>query len=344
MTQEQASSPELGRTAWFNPLASGLSPLGRAGRIIIWAFFLYVISAPFIMWYEYNRAFPPFFNPVPAQGTAPESQKAVPPGEVFTDTIITLSRGMLKAWLPNDVIYPTVLLDNPQNFQMGQLEIIRYSTRVLRDKLSRQRTTDKIDPQADRAFTDFSNNPHLWIFPAAEAKFNDGIQALQAYRQGLPKGTSHFYPRADNLIELLEQYTSLLGGVDTRLANAPRDVGKRLSEETAGDSTQQGERMLKVAVPWSQIDDNFYFARGVAYAMFEMMLAVRWEFRDVLQIKRSGELMDSIVEDLRLADFEPMMVLNGSRDSIFANHSLKLMATLENVRQKMINLQQMLER
>ena len=344
MNEEQASRPELGRTAWFNPLASGLSPLGRAGRIILWAFFLYVISAPFIMWYEYNRAFPPFFNPIPAQGNALESQKAVPPGEVFTGTIITLSRGMLKAWLPNDVIYPTVLLDNPQNFQMGQLEIIRYSTRVLRDKLSRQRTTDKIDPQADRAFTDFSNNPHLWIFPAAEAKFNDGIQALQAYRQGLPKGASHFYPRADNLIELLEQYTSLLGGVDTRLANAPRDVGKRLSEETAGDSTQQGEQMLKVAVPWSQIDDNFYFARGVAYAMFEMMLAVRWEFRDVLQIKRSSELMDSIVEDLRLADFEPMMVLNGSRDSIFANHSLKLMATLENVRQKMINLQQMLER
>jgi len=97
-------------------------------------------------------------------------------------------------------------------------------------------------------------------------------------------------------------------------------------------------------VPWTQIDDNFYFARGVAYAMFEMMLAVRWEFRDVLQIKRSSELMDSIVQDLRLADFEPMVVLNGSRDSIFANHSLKLMATLENVRQKMINLQQMLER
>ncbi len=64
----------------------------------------------------------------------------------------------------------------------------------------------------------------------------------------------------------------------------------------------------------------------------------------MLQIKRSGELMASIVDDLRLADFEPLVVLNGSRDSIFANHSLKLMATLENVRQKMINLQQMLER
>ncbi|MBU1277456.1 MAG: DUF2333 family protein [Proteobacteria bacterium] len=344
MKKDQDTQPELGRTAWFNPLAAGLSPLGRIWRVILWAFLLYVISAPFVMWYEYNRAFPPFFNPVPSQSTAPESQRATPAGEVFTNTMITLSQGMLRAWLPNDVFYPSIFLDNPQNFQMGQLEIIRYSTRVLRDKLSRQRTTDKIDPQADRAFTDFSNNPHLWIFPAAEAKFNDGIQALRAYRQGLGIGKSHFYPRADNLIELLEQYTSLLGGVDTRLSNAPRDVGQRLSEETAGDSTQQGEKMLKVAVPWNQIDDNFYFARGVAYAMFEMMLAVRWEFRDVLQIKRSSELMDSIVDDLRLADFEPLVVLNGSRDSIFANHSLKLMATLENVRQKMINLQQMLER
>ena len=344
MKAEQTGDSQAGGTSWFNPLAQGLSPLGRAWRVFLWAFLLYVIAAPFVMWYEYDRAFPPFFNPVPAQVQGPKNQNAAVPGEVFTATLVTLSRNMLESWLPNDVIYPSVLLDNPQNYQLGQLEIIRYSTRVLRDKLSRQRTTDKIDPQADRAFTEFSNNPHLWIFPAAEAKFASGMKSLQAYAQGLAKNESHFYPRADNLIELLEQYTSLLGGVDTRLSNAPRDVSRRLSEETAGDSTQQGEQVVKVKVPWTQIDDNFYFARGVAYAMYEMMLAVRWEFREVLQIKRSGELMDSIVSDLRLADFEPLMVLNGSRDSVFANHSLKLMATLENVRQKMINLQQMLER
>ena len=343
MMAEQGSQSEAGRTGLFNPLAAGLSPLGRVWRTFLWVFLLYVISVPLVMWYEYNRAFPSFFDPVPAR-SAPEAQKVIPPGEVFTDTLVTLGHSLLRAWLPNDVVYPSVFLDNPQNYQLGQLEVLRYSTRVLRDKLSRQRTTDKIDPQADRSFTSFSNNPHVWIFPAAEAKFNEGIQALVDYQRDLHNGKSHFYPRADNLIELLDQYTSLLGGVDTRLSNAPRDVGQRLSEETAGDSTQQGEKILKVAVPWTQIDDNFYFARGVAYAMYEMMLAVRWEFRDVLQIKRSGELMDSIVDDLRLADFEPLVVLNGSRDSIFANHSLKLMATLENVRQKMINLQQMLER
>ena len=222
--------------------------------------------------------------------------------------------------------------------------MLRYCTRVLRDKLSRQRTTDKIDRHADRPSPISVTTPICGSSPRPRASWADGVQALGLYRQGLVRGTSHFYARADNLIELLDQFTSLLGGVDTRLANAPRDATERLSEETAGDATQQGERRMRVAVPWSQIDDNFYFGRGVAYAMYEVMLAVRWEFRDVIEIKRSSELMDTIVEELKLAHFEPLVVLNGSRDSIFANHSLKLMATLENVRQKMINLQQMLER
>jgi hypothetical protein len=82
----------------------------------------------------------------------------------------------------------------------------------------------------------------------------------------------------------------------------------------------------------------------VAYGLREVLLAVRWEFREILEVKRSGELMDTVVEELALADFEPLLVLNGSRDSLFANHSLMLMATLEDVRQKLINLQQMLER
>jgi hypothetical protein len=333
-----------GRAGWLNPFGSGLQAGGRLWRAVLLLVVLYFISAPFVMWYEYNRAFPPFFDPTPPPSAPAESQMLQTSGMVFTSTLITLGDNMLAAWLPNDVIYPAILMDNPQNFQLGELEVLRYCTRVLRDKLSRQRTTDRIDRYADRAFTDFSNNPHLWIFPAAETKFADGVKSLQAYRQGLVKGSSHFYPRADNLIELLEQFTSLLGGVDTRLANAPRDVGQRLSEETAGDTTLQGKRRLKVAVPWSQIDDNFYFGRGVAYAMYEVMLATRWEFRDVIEMKRSRELVDTIIDELKLADFEPMVVLNGSRDSIFANHSLKLMATLESVRQKMTNLQQMLER
>jgi hypothetical protein len=345
MPEDQPQPSSQPRRAWYNPLAQGLGPGGRLWRGLLLLVLLYLVCTPVVMWYEYQRAFPPFFDPRPAPTAKDGQASAAPPaGAVFADTLITLSRRMLVAWLPNDVIYPSIFLDNPQNFQLGELEVVRYATRVLRDKLSRQRTTDSIDRQVDQAFSDFSNNPRLWIFPAAETKFNSGVKALVAYRQGLVKGSSHFYARADNFMELLDQLTSLLGGVDTRLANAPRDSGRRLSVETAGDSYSQGERRQKVQTPWREIDDNFYFARGVAYALREVLLAVRWEFREVINIKRSAELVDTIIEELALADFEPLVVLNGSRDSIFANHSLKLMATLESVRQKMMNLQQMLER
>jgi hypothetical protein len=339
----------------LNPLAGGLGPAGRILRGAVAAAILYVLCAPLIMWYEYERAFPPFFDPAPpaAQGQAPGQAQGQDPGTVqsapakgvvFAGALVTMSERMLGSWLPNDVFYPTALLDNPQNFQLGQLEVVRYATRALRDKLARQRTTDRIDPEADRAFTSFSNNPHAWVFPSAEYKFGDGVKALKKYRVGLEQGTSAFHPRADNLIELLDQFTSLLGGVDTRLANAPREGSLRLSEETAGDPYSKGERMVQAKTPWAQIDDNFYFARGVAYGIRETLAAARWEFREIIKLKRSQELMDSIIDELGLADFEPIFVLNGARDSILANHSLSLMATLEDVRQKMISLQHMLER
>jgi hypothetical protein len=349
MAKDKGKGEEVLR--WWqrlNPLAGGLGPAGRLLRGAVAAAILYVLCAPFIMWYEYLRAFPPFFDPAPAAQASAEAGQPAPlapaQGTVFAGALITMSERMLDSWLPNDVLHPSVLLDNPQNFQLGQLEVVRYTTRVLRDKLARQRTTDRIDPEADRAFTSFSNNPFAWVFPSAEYKFGDGVKALKKYRVGLELGATAFHPRADNLIEMLDQFASLLGGIDTRLANAPREGSLRLSEETAGDPYSKGERMVQAKTPWPQIDDNFYFARGVAYGIREVLAAARWEFREVIKLKRSQELLDSVIDELGLADFEPLFVLNGARDSVFANHSLSLMATLEDVRQKMISLQHMLER
>jgi hypothetical protein len=223
----------LGWWERINPLAGGLGPAGRIVRGAVAAAILYLLCAPLIMWYEYERAFPAFFDPAPpaAQGQDPSPAAGTAPaapakGVVLTGALITMSERMLVSWLPNDAFYPTVLLDNPQNFQLGQLEVVRYATRALRDKLARQRTTDRIDPEADRAFTSFSNNPLAWVFPSAEYKFGDGVKALKKYRLGLEQGTSAFHPRADNLIELLDQFTSLLDRKSTRLNSSHRYISR----------------------------------------------------------------------------------------------------------------------
>lgn len=280
-----------------------------------------------------NYRFPSFFEVKAEEG---------PIGLTSARTLIRLTEKMTEHWLPNDKFYPTVFLDNTPNFQLGLLESVRYTTRVFRDKVTRLRTTDKIDQDMEKAFIFFSNDPFKWILPSAESKFKSGIESLKKYEARLIKGESSFYPRADNLNELLDQYISILGGVNTRLSHAPRSKDPVISEETAGDEFTKGEKYVPTRVPRRKIDDNFYFARGVAYGIRHMMIAIKYDFKNIFEIKNAEELLDRIIQILDQSQFEPLVVLNGSRGSIFANHSLQLMSLLEDSRQKLRSLQDMI--
>ena len=301
-------------------------------KIPILILLIYLIAVPIIMCLNYS--FPEFSKIDTAEKK---------PGVIFTSALIQMGDQMLETWLPNDILYPTIFLDNPQNFQLGELELNRYVIRVLRDKLSRLRTTDTINENCDQAYVYISNDPKKWILPSAESRFKRAYAELGEYRDQLEKGSASFYPRVDNLIELLDQINSLLGGVNTRLSHAPRDEDFAISEETAGDELIEGEARVKVKVPWTKIDNNFYYARGVAYGVRQVMVAVKYEFKDVLELKRSMELLDRIIDLLNLSQFEPCYVANGSRGSLWANHSLQLLATTEDIRQKIRSLQGMLE-
>ena len=67
-------------------------------------------------------------------------------GERFVRANQLLIEQMFRDWLPNDLFWPTVFLDNMPNFQIGELEVVRYNVRVLRDNLTRMRTTDYARP------------------------------------------------------------------------------------------------------------------------------------------------------------------------------------------------------
>lgn len=249
-----------------------------------------------------------------------------------------LVRGMMENWMPNDLFWPTALLDNMPNFQIGTLEVVRYNVRVLRDNLSRMRTTDKLDPYADSAFTSLSNDPYKWWLPSAESKWKQGYNHLEGFYQGLLSKKSSFYPRADNLVELLGQYASLMGGVNTRLIYAPRDIRKTLAVDEEDVKSAAGPKKVDVDIPWSKIDDNFYYGQGVAYGLHESFRAIRVDFIDVLTDKNSVTLVDKILEDLGRCNFEPLIVFNGDPDSIFANHSLNLSGVFNDARQKIHSL------
>ncbi len=324
--------------AWIDQ-SLGKSGSAMSGKTRLWlsgllAFLLLLLG---VMVYEYR--FPDFFELQHKEGDRP--------GVHFTETLVTMTGDMKDRWLPNDIFWPSILLDNPQNFQMGELEVVRYSTRVLRDNLSRLRTTDNIDKAADRAYTAFSNDPTKWIWPSAESKWEEGYKALVAYRANLESGKSKFYPRADNLVELLDQYISLLGGVTTRLSNIPSDMdGERLTEETAGDPNFEGEKYVRIQVNWWEIDNEFYYAQGVAFGLRQMLLAVETDSKEILQLKKATELLENILFILEHTQWEPKyMVMNCAPGSWVPcqNDPMMLGSRLQDVRQKLSSIVQMLK-
>ena len=239
-------------------------------------------------------------------------------GRPFISMLVDVMDAQLEnfgGWVPNDLpFFPGWWLDNQANFQLGVLQGVRHATRVVRDNLSRQRTSDAVNRDADLAYTSFNNDPEKWVFPSAEGQFTNGTTALMRFKRELGK-TAEFFPRADNLIQLVTPLSSELGGVTTRLLQ-----------------NQSGE------TPWLRVDDNFYFAQGYAFALAGICRAVKVDFAQVLSEKHGQEILDLILESLERSQFEPWIVTNGSKDGIFANHSANLKGYLDDARQKLNSL------
>lgn len=289
---------------------------------------LWLVSAPFVMVFNYG-----FPEPSPRTGVVAEEGQ--PPGVAYVDALLRVHEDGMRPWLVNDRVMPTILLDNPQHFQRGELEAMRYGVRLLRDNLSRQRSTDAIDPDVEKAYNSLAISAESWWLPRAEGEYDKARRALERFRARLVSGHAQFHPRVDNLVELLKQMNSLTGGANTRLYNCIGDLEVRLSEETAEDPILSGERVVDTDVAWSAVDDHFYYARGVAYVYREIMLAVLHDFRDVLEVRNGDELAESIVTDfLDHAQFEPLYVANGSYGSLWANHPYQLLGLLSQVRER----------
>ncbi len=263
-----------------------------------------------------------YLQNVKADLPALSEQADVPVGYqsvAMTARLVESQLAVFGGWLPNDLpLGPSYFLDNLHNFQLGMLQIVRHMSRVLRDNLSRQRTSDRVHRETDAAYSAYANDPLKWAFPSAEGAFGRGNEALLRFAAELGE-TAHFYPRADNLVQLMEPFVSELGGVTTLLLNAR-------SEEVA----------------WSEIDDNFYRAQGVGFALLGLMQAVREDFYGVLTDKNALEIVDLIIDSLKETQFEPMIVTNGDKNGILANHSSNLKAYLDDARQKMNSLITML--
>lgn len=263
-------------------------------------------------------------------------------GATFVNSQISQIEKILDetgGFLPNDIIVGR-FFDNKRNFQLGILETIRYSLKGLRDSLSRQRSTDKLYPELNKAFANISANETSLINPIPETTYRNAIDSLVDYRKMLENGTASFYPRSDNLAYLIRDYASLLGGLTSQLDNAINHNAyvKNMKSDKESEITRIDH------VGFFQQDDVFYYALGVAYAMHADFQAIRIDFDDKLKEKEATVIIEQIISILDGSYFKPWLwVMNSSKSGIFANHLANMTASLSIVRQKIDSLKVIVE-
>jgi hypothetical protein len=255
--------------------------------------------------------------------------KALAGGEVFAATAAAVMDHELhggSGWRPNDFFLwgPSIGPDNNANRQLGIIQALRESSRVLKDHLTKI-SSNEYDPnlvQADRLLR--NDETKFWL-PSAESRFDDGVAALRRYVAGLestPPSSKPLNRRNIELIRLFQAWSDLLGDAHAELFK---------DREPDGGS-----------VPMWKTDDYFYHAQGMAHTIYHLSKAVRREYAiDLINRPSVASLLDDVIDALgKAAVMTPLIILDGGTEGLTANHRRNLDVYIVEARQKMYSIRE----
>lgn len=249
-----------------------------------------------------------------AHGTTPTASAKHIPGVAFVHAVQKPLRYELESrfwgWRPNDILNFT---DNVNNFQLGVLEATRRTIVILAEKLSRTGSVEAYDRSVEHAMDWIMTKPDRYWFPSPEDRYTDALNDLGTYADRLTRGSAQFYIRADNLVPLLQSYVNLIGSCEENLVKEMEPWGEPVS--------------------WFHVDDYFYYAKGVAAALFSMLEGVEEDFQQVIETRRGTGLLHHAISSLkRASEIEPWIVTDADLGGILANHRANMAAPIGHAR------------
>ena len=303
-----------------------------------------------MLWWDRS---PDAFDPIShAHKLASQNQHQIVTGYTSTATLIELGNSLLEkpgGYLSNDVIPPSIWMDNIPNWEFGVLVQIRDYSRALRNDISRSQSQSLEDSDLAIAEPQFNFNSESWLFPPTEREYRQGIAALESYLNRLSNSEqkdAQFYARADNLADWLAIVEKRLGSLSQRLSASVGQI--RINTDLAGDpdanqSTPTPAEII-TKTSWSQIDDVFYESRGSAWALIHLLKAVEHDFTEILNKKNALISLRQIIRELEASQetvWSPV-ILNGSGLGLLANHSLVMASYISRANAAIIDLRALL--
>lgn len=287
---------------------------------------------------------------IAAQAQDPEDTLVT--GFAVTSTMIAVGETLLDkpgGYLSNDVIPPSVMLDNMPSWEFGALEMLRDMALSMRKDFSRSQSQSLENPKLVQAQPKLNVDSRSWLLPPAESEYREALKLIAEYRADLVDpsyGNSQFFTRADNLREWLKQVEKRLGSLSQRLSASVENqqVNVDLAGDTAATRSTPVSPYVNQKTSWWQLDNNFYEARGATWALIHLLKAVEIDFADVLEKKNARVSLQQIILELEATQqtvWSPI-ILNGSGFGMLANHSLVMANYISRANAGIIELSELL--
>ena len=278
------------------------------------------------------------------------------PGSVMTATLIHVVTVLLDkpgGYLSNDMMPPSMLMDNIPHWEQGVLQQIRDLARVLRNDLSRSQSQSSEDADLSVADPRFHFDPYSWQIPSAEGEYKVGLDRLKRYLARLqdPARGAEFYARADNLREWLRLVGTRLGDLAQRLSASvgeviptPRAAGRQHPARQPREPDTESIQRLATRTPWLQLDDVLYDAEARPGPFCTFCARRQIDFEPVLQNKNAEVSLRQVIRELEQTQspvWSPV-ILNGTGFGLLANHSLVMTSYISRANAALIDLQNLL--
>jgi len=274
-------------------------------------------------------------------------------GYTTTTALIKVSEALLHkpgGYLSNDIMPPSLFLDNMPAWEFGALEMVRDMALVMRKDFSRSQSQSLVNIHLKEAQPRFNIDSESWAVPSAESEYGEAIKQLYLYRSALVSSNGNnkaqFYARADNLRAYIEEVQKRLGSYSHRLSLSVgrEQVNTDLAGDKLAEQSSAGGSHLQLKTSWWKIDDVFYEARGATWALLQLLRAIEIDFNSVLENKNAKISLQQIIRELEASQeslWSPM-ILNGSGFGLLANHSLVMANYISRANAALIDLNELL--
>jgi hypothetical protein len=218
-------------------------------------------------------------------------------------------------WVANKPFpFPSSLLDNMPNFQVGLMYAMSRFSIEMTDELGRLRGSSQVDPDLDKASGLLKYDGRIWIWDlstsllptaSADRQYIAGMKALKRYNDRLAQGEAVFDRRADNLIAFLDR-------VGADLGSSSASLDRQATVSNAG---------------WFDLsaDDVFYATKGRLYGYHMILRELGIDYREVIAEKNVGQVWTQMLANLRTAaEMNPLIISNGYNDGLLMPSHLEV--------------------